>query len=85
MFSENILVKSVFTNKSLIKAIKMKGTDCLKNNMISTVRINYILLNTFPPGLIWDQADLTRADLTQADLTQGRVDPHSRGIGKNYP
>ena len=30
-----------------------------------------------PPGLMWDQADLTRADLTQADLTQGRLDPHS--------
>ena len=39
--------------------------------------INSFLLNKFPPGLKWDQADLTRADLTQADLTQGRVDPHS--------
>ena len=38
-----------------------------------------LLISTFPPGLIWDQAELTRADLTQADLTQGRVDPHSVG------
>ena len=39
--------------------------------------INSLLLNTFPPGLIRDQADLTQTDLIQADLTQGRVDPHS--------